>query len=185
MILFVISSCAPRKTNELTGKKLDSLQSHFQFLESELNLKWSQMIEDDDEKLFSMKRLLDEVSYTGAYNEKQYNQLVEEVESLSAMRYDQNSMSSGDLIDQYDSMSLRIISEVIEYAQHHPEYNNYPLMEELVNEIMEAQYNVLNYRIHYDHAADDYNYFIANNQEIIAQITDHQVSEKAVFRIEE
>ena len=190
LILIVIAtgfgcSRSGTESGNVSSRKLDSLRSHFEFLESELALNWSVMIEDDDEKLFSLKRLLEEVSYTGAFNEKQFNQLMEEVDDLKALRYDQESMSNSHLIDDYDSVTNRVISEVIEFAQYHPEYESFPLMDELVNDIMEAQYNVLNYRIIYDRSADEFNYFIQDHHEIMDQITSKEISQSAVFRIEE
>ena len=58
-------------------------------------------------------------------------------------------------------------------------------MNELVNEIMEAQYNVLHHRIRYDRSVDDYNDFIRQNNEIMDQISDKDIREMPVFRIEE
>ena len=186
VILFLVWGCNPssRKGGKISAKKLDSLKSHFELLNSDVALNWSVMIEDDDEKLFSMKRLLEEVSYTGAFNEKQFNQLMAELETVKESRYDQETMKNSDLIDDYDSMSNRIITEVIDFAQHHPEYDGYPLMGELINEIMEAQYNVLHHRIRYDRSVDNYNEFVMQNDPIMNQITNQNVDQLPVFRID-
>ena len=186
LVVFMIYGCTrnDKKSTYLSSKKLDSLKSHYELLNSEVSLNWSVMIEDDNEKLFSMKRLLEEVSYTGAYNVKQFNQLIEELEVLKLNRYSQETMTNSRLIDDYDSMSNQIISEVIDFAQHHPEFDRYPLMSELTNEIMESQYNVLHHRIRYDKAVDDYNYFLEENEAIINQITSNKVHSMPVFRIE-
>jgi hypothetical protein len=187
LILLVVVGCtrSGKKTTEVSARKIDSLRSHFEFLQSEIALNWAVMMEDDDEKLFSIKRLLEEVSYTGAYNEKQFNLLMAALEAVKNHQYDQKTMGRSAHIDEYDSMSTHLISEVIEFAQHHPEFDNYPLMAELVNEIMEAQYEVFFFRVRYDNVAFEYNLFIEENSEIMDLISNGKENRMAVFSLPE
>jgi len=187
LILLVVVGCtrSGKKGTEISSRKIDSLRSHFEFLQSELALNWTVMMEDDDEKLFSIKRLLEEVSYTGTYNEKQFNLLMANLESVKNHRYDQRTMVRSEHIDEYDSMGTLLISEVIEFAQHHPEFDNYPLMAELVNDIMEAQHEVLFFRVRYDNVVFEYNIFIEENSELMDRISDGRENEMAVFALPE
>lgn len=136
------------------------LTEQYDSLHQEVAQRWQVMIDDDNEKLFYMKRLLDEVSYTGHYDQEQYDSLSQAVQALKLTRYDSMTMANSDLIDAYDAATSALTSQVITLAQNHPEFTHYPLMEELIYDISEASDRVLMHRISFDQAARGYNQFI-------------------------
>ena len=146
--------------------------------------RWQVMIDDDNEKLFYMKRLLDEVSYTGNYDQANYDSLVLAVEMLKNSRYDSVSMADSDLIDAYDASSSALTSQVIVLAQDHPEFSHYPLMEELIYDISDANDRVLLHRIRFDQAARGYNEFVEQQaQRLDKSITQKRPSTFPVFSL--
>jgi hypothetical protein len=86
------------------------------------------------------------------------------IDALASMRYTQESMSN-EIIDEYDSASSEVVRRITSYAIDHPEFENYPLMPELVDDINQAQNMILIYRSRYDVIAKSLNNFIEENQE--------------------
>ena len=164
IISIVLESCKRKREEAVTLAELDSIKMVYTALNDSLENAWTVMIEDDDEKLDYLRRLLKEVYYTDNYKEEEYDSLVNMVDALANMRYTQKSMARSELIDQYDSASFEIVRRVINYAQDHPEFENYPLMEQLVDSIQHAQNMVLIYRSRYDTFAKRVNTFVEKNE---------------------
>jgi ASC-1-like (ASCH) protein len=171
----------------LSKEQLDSLQFAYMAVNDSLDASWTVMIKDDDEKIADMKRLLKEVSNTRRYDRAKHNSLLKEVEELSMMRYDRNSMADSDKIDVYDSATSVLTNDVIHYAANHPLYKEYPKLEEIINDIQEADNRVIIYRIRYDRSAKDFNRFVRQNQNHILQIDSNtnKWREAALFELSE
>ena len=142
------------------------------------------MIREDDQKITYLKRLIDEVSYTKVYDKAVYDSLATGIETLKAIRYDQNSMADSDKIDLYDETTAEIVNKVITFAQNHPKYEDYPIMAELINDILDADNKVIYRRVDYDNIAIEYNKFIELNQELIRK-SGNVVSVKPLFQLSE
>ncbi len=160
-------SCSTSKERRAAGSKTDSLLMHYQALQDSVARNWNVMIEDDDEKLFFLKRLLLEVTYTNNYDKTQYEALVTSVDSLKNMRYNQQTMRDSDLIDDYDSVTSVVINSVTRFAMSHPAYQDFPLMEELISDIYARNNFVLMRRIHYDNRVKALNEFKKKNRKTI------------------
>ncbi len=132
-------------------------------LTDSVNTVWTTMIEDDDLKLGYLKRLLDEVSYTNSYNKIKYDSLVSDLALLKKSRYNQKTMSASDKIDAYDMETTYLESQIFDFAQNHPRFEEYPLMQELINDIAGIDNQTIYHRTHYDNAAIAYNKFIDEN----------------------
>jgi hypothetical protein len=157
-------SCESKKTGGVTVGT-DSLMIKYQALVDSVDANWTVMIADDDDKHVLMKRLLLEVSYTNNYDKDRFEELTALVDQLQPMRYDQTSMSDSDLIDRYDSATWDLTDKIIQFAREHPRYADYPLMEELINDINAKNNYVLMHRIHYDAWVKELNAFKASNGE--------------------
>lgn len=171
----------------LSQSELDSLQFAFMAVNDSLDANWIVMIQDDDEKIADMKRLLKEVSYTKRYDKAKYDSLVKEVDKLSHMRYDRNSMADSDKIDEYDEATSNLTNEVIMFAANHPQYNDYPKLEEIINDIQAADNRIIIHRIRYDRSAKEFNSFVKRNQKHILQIDSNtnKWKEVALFELPE
>jgi len=153
----LVFSCRKRVTKDTEESVLaDSIVTQLSILQDSLNNSWKIMIDDDDEKIQFMRRLLDEVSYSN-YHMNRYHELVALVDSLKAMRYDRKTVKNSKLIDKYDSATSEVTRQVIEFCYDYPEYRDNDMMKELVGEINQKNTYVLLYRVHYDKFAEEIN----------------------------
>ena len=155
-----IFSCSRKSKKSAEGPARDTLIMEYQALQDSLNKDWQVMIDDDDEKHALMKRLLLEVSYTNSYDKQRFEELNKLVDQLKQMRYDRETMRQSSLIDAYDSATWAVTDQVIDFARSHPRYDDFPMMEELINEINQKNNMILIYRVHYDNWAKDLNALI-------------------------
>jgi len=158
VVAALVFSCKKDKTS--SDDEMQSLRLEYDTLLINVDSAWYKMITDDDEKIFFMKRLLQEVSYTNEYDSVAYAGLMEKVEELKNSRYTRESMKDSDLIDSYDRLTSMVIGDVIRFALGHPKFDNYPLMQELITDIRNMDGNVLIFRVGYDVAANEYNNFL-------------------------
>jgi hypothetical protein len=162
LITLCLISCESRKTASV-GDGTDSLMIQYQALADSVEANWNIMIADDDDKHVLMKRLLLEVSYTNNYDKSRFEELTSLVNQLQPMRYDQSTMSDSDLIDLYDSATWDLTDQIIQFAREHPRYADYPMMEELIDDINAKNNYVLMHRIHYDAWVKELNSFKESN----------------------
>jgi len=146
---------------------------------------WKRMITDDDEKLFHIKRLLEEVTYTGNYDQVAVDSLMGKHQALVELRYDQRSMADSDLIDEYDVLTSELIHDVTSFAKNHPDYKKYPLMEELIMDIMEADNRVLLHRIKYDSYCRELNSLVKSQKGFLDAGGESNLDEMPLFTLSE
>ena len=185
ILLFVVAGCG-NKTNKTKAlvADIDSVKMILVQLEDSTSKTWEVMIGEDDQKIAYLKRLIDEVSYTRIYDQSAYDSLSTAIESLKTMRYDQRSMSDSKKIDLYDSATAGVVNKVIIFAQGHPNFEDYPIMEELINGILAADSRVIYRRVDYDNIAMEYNQFIDSYGGMIRE-SGNAVSAKPLFQLSE
>ena len=185
IIMLVIYGCGNKanKTKAVIAD-IDSVKMVLVSLQDSTSKTWQTMIREDDQKITYLKRLIDEVSYTKVYDKVVYDSLATGIETLKAIRYDQNSMADSDKIDLYDETTAEIVNKVLTFAQDHPKYEDYPIMAELINDILDADNKVIYRRVDYDNIAIEYNKFIEHNQELIRK-SGNVVSVKPLFQLSE
>lgn len=186
VIIFSVIILSQCKTGDksVDADDLESLQLSYQAINDSIAVSWKLMIDDDDEKLFHLKRLVEEITYTNDYDQVKVDELYQRIEKAKSMRYDQESMQDSGLIDEYDLVIASLINEVTSYANTHPKFENYPLMEELINDIREADNRVLFHRITCDDFAKEYNLLIETNKDILNQIDpDLKFERKPLFEL--
>ncbi|MDN5201129.1 hypothetical protein QQ008_07145 [Fulvivirgaceae bacterium BMA10] len=187
-ILFIgvlcISSCGKKNNTSKAQDEFlaDSLRAYINQLNDSIEYAWQVMIEDDDEKISTMKRLLDEVSYTNSYNKETFDSLTAGLEKLRSTRYDINSMIDSKKIDEYDLSANELSNAVIQFAHDHPKFEEYGQMEEFIQEIIDANDRVFHMRNKYDDAASAYNQFIKENRKILSRFN-IEASEKPLFAL--
>jgi hypothetical protein len=165
------------KDTALDFTRIDSLRSNYLGINDSLVAAWHRMIKDDNQKLSDLNRLLDEITYTNNYDKEKIEGLRQRIVELKAMRYNQQTMADSDLIDEYDFASDNLVNEITSLAQSHPQYERYKNMEMLVDDIRTAHEKVLYMRVDYDRFAKQYNRFLDENHEILAEI-DHSLEDK-------
>jgi len=183
LAVLVLSQCQTGDKSVDTDE-LESLKLSYQAINDSIAVSWKLMIEDDDEKLFHLKRLVDEITFTNEYDQGKVDELYLRIEKAKSLRYDQESMQDSGLIDEYDLVIASLINEVSSYASTHPKFENYPLMPELINDIREADNRVLFHRITFDKYAKEYNALIETNKDILSKIDlDLKFERKPLFEL--
>ncbi|CAN5186041.1 hypothetical protein BH23BAC1_BH23BAC1_36310 [soil metagenome] len=171
----------------LSQQQLDSLNWVYIAVNDSLDASWIVMIKDDDEKIADMKRLLNEISKTKRYDKARHRELINDVDKLALIRYDRKSMADSDKIDEYDSANSIMTKEVILFAANHPQYEDNPVFEDIINEIQVADNRVILHRIRYDRSAKAFNSFVQQNQPYINQLNTSRKdwSKVALFELSE
>lgn len=190
LAIFLFSVLAGCKKNTISSDAVsssgvDSVFLAYKSTNDSVASAWNQMIMDDDEKLFHIKRLLEEVTYTGQFDQIALDSLMAKHTALVELRYDQRTMANSDLIDEYDQLTAKLISEVVSLGKNHPDYDKYPLMEELIMDITEADNRVLLHRIKYDNYCRDFNALVKSQKSILSSVADTQLDKMALFAISE
>lgn len=170
LLTLVVFSCDSKKSEHTGQQHLDSLMITYKALTDSVQQNWDVMIADDDEKLQLMKRLLLEVSYTNNYDKSKFEDLNTLVDELKVSRYDQKSMRDSDLIDAYDSATWQVTDQIIQFARSHPRFEDFPLMQELIEDIHGKNNYVLMHRIHYDNWVKELNAFKKNYEKELMDV---------------
>ena len=177
LILTFINCSGKRNSTRLTTQDIDSINVRAVMLQDSIQATWKVMQSEDDEKLTYMKRLIDEVSYTNVYDQQTYDSLAQSIEQLKAMRYDDRSMANSESIDQYDSATRSVLNRVITFAENHPKYEDYPIMKELIDDIIAFDQRVIYRRVDYDN-------FIETNQKVFSE-NGKNYTKKPLFQLTE
>ncbi len=185
IVLLMAYGCG-NKTNKTKSSitDIDSVKIVLVSLQDSTESTWRTMISEDDQKIAYLKRLIDEVSYTKVYDKKAYDSLSLAIENLREIRYDQTSMAISEKIDAYDVATAAVVNNVITFAQNHPNFQDYPLMEELIGDILAFDNQVIYRRVDYDNIAGEYNKFIQKNHDLIER-SGNVASAKPLFQLSE
>ncbi len=140
----------------------------YQALKDSVDNSWQQMMSADDDKLLSVARLLDEVSFNPKHDVSLVSEGRKMLQKLKKTRYTQTSLSD-ETIDSYDALTDSTIAYIIKVANETPDMDNYPLKNELIEEINQANSvgEIVRMRSTYDDIASEYNSFIQQNREKI------------------
>ena len=184
IILILIVGCSSPDNNKADSAIIDSLSVQYNYLLDSVDNSWNVMISDDDEKIMFMKRLLKEIEYTQNYDRETQDQMNVMVDSLKIIRYDRATMAESNRIDQYDYKTQDVVVDVINYASEHPQFEQYPLMQELIQDIQQKNADVLMLRVDYDHSARAYNNFIKENKAYMTEVDSGYVQKLPLFAIE-
>ncbi len=186
--ILLIQACGKdeKRKEEASFTKIDSLRSVYLSIHDSVLLAWNVMIKDDDQKISDMKRLLLEIEVAGVHDQETYQSLKDRVENHQNLRYDEETMATSELIDEYDLASNSLANDLISFAESHPKFEEYVMMQTLTQDIRQAENRVLFLRVDYDRYVDSYNQFVEDNQEHLDEIDNNlSAQKKPYFRIEE
>ncbi len=188
VILFIAAiACQPsgnRNKTVLTAEsaRRDSLIQAYVTAQDSANVIWNTMEKQEENMFFNMRRLLDEIRYTDNYSKAKLDTLYKLVEGLKNYRYTRENIRDDDVIDQYDSATQATTDAVLLYAETHPQFGDYPLMKQLVDEILEARNQVLFRRIRYDEQTIMQNELMEENK-LLSGIDSLNARKKPLFQI--
>ena len=182
--LTLMTGCEPREkaaADDFT--KADSLTETYLALQDTMLQVWNSMIHDDNKKIKAMHHLLHELSVVNTANQGELEYLKDRLDRLADMRYDQNSMSDPELVNEYDFASNSLITELIALAESQKEFLYNPTLQKLVDSIRAADQRVINYREDYDRIASRFNRFIERNENLLQQIDSEEFRKKPLFQM--
>jgi len=67
-LIIALCSAGCKRKPKLTAEYIDSLKNTYDFLSSQVDNSWKAMIEEDDQKISSMKNLVNTIAGTGKYD---------------------------------------------------------------------------------------------------------------------
>lgn len=163
--------------------KADSLTETYLALQDTMLQVWNSMIHDDNRKIKAMQHLLHELSVVNTANREELEHLEDRLDRLADMRYNQNSMSDPELVNEYDFASNALITELIALAESQKEFLYNPTLQKLVDSIRAADQRVISYREDYDVIASRFNRFIERNENLLQQIDSEEFRKKPLFQM--
>jgi len=184
-ILLSVSCERSSNEGEKTTKKADKIKTEIDTYNDSLSRAWKEMIRSDDQKIADIKRLLLEVSYTDSYNIVLFDSALAMQKALTSKRYDQVSMGDSKKIDFYDASTDSLLRLTMKVVSTSKGIENHPLAEQLVNDISNADNDVVMYRKHYDDWAKQYNKCLENNPKQLKKLGEpySSLSKKPLFEI--
>lgn len=125
---------------------------------------WKAMMKSDDYKLDNIKRLAYELNLIDGASPDLNQQVESEIARLKTSRYDRFSIGKAKTIDQYDSLTNRVLALVKGEIHRNQNAVKYQIVEQLMNEIQQADDSVLYYRKEYDRSLDRLAEFYKKNK---------------------
>ena len=181
----LLMNCNP-KTNEhhTVFTKADSLTDSYLAYQDSMLWSWNIMINDDNQKIKAMHNLLHELLVTSSDQHEQLKRYEEQLDQLSRLRYTQQSMGNGDVVEEYDFASSTLVSELIILAESKSEFAYNSTLQKLVDDIRIADQRVANYREEYDAIVIKYNQFLERNDSYLSEISNYDTIQKRhLFRM--
>lgn len=174
----------PESTEKTSFTKADSLTEFYLALQDSLHHTWHMMINDDNQKIKTLRNLLHELKVTEPEAAEQYAAWGERIDQLSRLRYTQKSMANADVITEYDQASYTIINELIIEAESKPQFAYNTTLQILVEQIRAADERMLNYRQEYDSIVYTYNQFVEKNIKYLSETEEGvSIDKKPLFQM--
>lgn len=178
-------SACQRATEEKEAEKADSLRLVYESLSDSIEVRWTVLAEEEQYKLDHMKQVLEELSREPVYNKARWDSLYENLQLLYAMQLEPTDLSS-EKIDRYDSAYSSLKGEILDYANNHPDVEEFPLVYTLIDTIEAADQRVLFHRVRYDNYVKDFNHWLEGNLEYARRIdTTGLPQEREMFQLPE
>ena len=132
-------------------------------LRDSVDVKWRNMMESDDQKIGLTRLLLRELQTQPGNNPAQLQQLERANAHLKTRRYDQQTMATSALIDQYDTAQDSLLHALYPVAAPNgaaPTEN----ARNFVEGLQQLDAGVVGFRVQYDRAAKHYNDYLRLHQ---------------------
>jgi hypothetical protein len=164
--------CCAKKREEPSHPaftKADSLTEYYLALQDSLLHTWNLMINDDNQKIKTLRNLLHELEVTHPEEKARYTVLSDRIDQLNRLRYTQKSMANEDVVAEYDLATNMLIDELVSEAESKPQYSYNTTLQILVEQIGVAEERMINYRQEYDSIVFTYNRFLENNLQYLSE----------------
>lgn len=153
LCLVYFSSCDKRATQA----ENDQLLKTFQMADDTAEMAFDTMLKVETRKWFMVKRLADELEFTRMVDTLSIFQLRTKLEEVRAIPYSPASIAEEGLIDRYDAKTEEIIQLIPNIFNQTADWEKYPILLELRDEVKTLDDRVIFMRGDYDRAAFRYN----------------------------
>jgi hypothetical protein len=141
-----------------------AVKAQFDVLRDSVDLKWSNMIASDDQKIGVTRLLLRELEGKSGVDAAQLPAFMRANERLKARRYNQQTMASSELIDRYDAAQDSLLHALYPVAAPNggaPTEN----ARNFIEGIQQLDAGVAPFRVQYDRAVKNYNTYLQLHQQ--------------------
>lgn len=172
-LLILFLRCDSKKQQDSTSfTRIDSLTDIYLVLQDSLLETWNLMIKDDNQKIRAMKNLTHELEVGGQFSQEELFSLDQRIDQLIKIRYTPKTMWNADVVEEYDFASNSLITELVSLAESHSAFSYNKVMQQLVDDIRDADLRVEHFRMDYDELAMTYNAFLEDHQDVLKEIVD-------------
>ena len=151
------------RTAAVSPASAAAVKTQLNVLRDSVDLKWRNMIESDDQKIGVTRLLLRELQGQPGRTPAQLQAFERANARLKARRYDQQTMATSALIDQYDAAQDSLLQALYPVAAPNggaPTEN----ARNFVEGLQELDAGVVGFRVQYDRAAQQYNDYLKLHQ---------------------
>ncbi|MFL5729701.1 MAG: hypothetical protein ACJ75J_09480 [Cytophagaceae bacterium] len=173
----LLIACKESKKEEVketkTVESADAMKTTTDNLIMGVDKAWDSIIKQDDAKFASIKRLLDEISYTKKYDAVAQDALVKEIPMVKAKRFNPDNIEiTNRAVEVYDSITDAYVLKVLALADKTKELESHPIAAELKEDITTANSPdiVSAVRNNYTQMVKVYNKYLEDNKEAIAKM---------------
>ena len=141
------------------------LVDEYNLLKSDVDQAWAYLEKVEDDKYFTMNRLLEEVSYNPRHKSSRIKEEKSKIASLKASRLKLEDLENLNNLDLYDLKSDSTVNSLYQLVEETKGMENHPLAEDLLNDLDSLNNNsTISLRSYYGEIADNYNNFIKTNK---------------------
>ncbi|GAL86258.1 hypothetical protein MYP_3487 [Sporocytophaga myxococcoides] len=151
-----------KKTATTTSSQPD-FKTNLKMVVDSMYTNWSSMDASEKDKLQSIDRLLDELSYINGSNTVKIDSLKSSVKIIKTAMLRAESMTSQE-IDDYDVLTDKLIRSTLALIASTPSTEEHPLIAKLESSITTADGNLIVLRYKYDRWAIQFNEIVTNNK---------------------
>jgi hypothetical protein len=146
------------------NKALLNSKKEIDTITDSLNYSWDAMIISDDQKIEDIKTLVEDISKTKNPDNSEIRELQKLSKVIRSKRFNEHSMDDSRKIDAYDMATDSLIMHTLHLLKNTPAIDTLAKTEHLKNLIMDADNNIIIYRIHYDNWARKFNEYLEQHQ---------------------
>lgn len=148
------------ETNDITINK-----QYFE-LKAAVDESWGYLDKIEEDKFFTMERLLKEVSYNPRHKGSRLKEEQTKIDLLKQQKPNPQTLINLDNIDAYDVVSNTTISSLSQLVDETKGMEQYPLAQELLNDLDSLNNGAtISYRSLYGQTVLEYNKFVKENKE--------------------
>jgi hypothetical protein len=170
VLLSNLNSCKTDRSHKIIDPTSPAAaKAQLDVLRDSVDARWSRMTASDDAKIKATGQVLRALETQPSADKAQLKALAQANDQLKSRRYDQQSMSTSDKIDAYDTAQDSVLKAVYNLAQPAAGQPD-ATVQQLTTSIQTADSEVVGYRLRYDQAAKQFNNYVQLHQDALSKL---------------